>query len=108
VFRGVYLAFRGPVSAGLRGFRLSGLTVSCEMSGFIAVIVVALYFLLEGPRGFSGLTILLRSGPCYLIYLVWMAILLFRCRDRLLFWRNAFCFLRSTPEIVIQACSLIN
>jgi hypothetical protein len=37
-----------------------------------------------------------------------MAILFFGCRDRLLFWRDAFCFLRFTPEIIIQAYSLIN
>jgi hypothetical protein len=83
MFRGVCLAFRGPAPAGLRGFRLSGLTVPCEISGFIAVIVVALRFLFKGPRGLSGLTILLRSGSYHLIYLVWMAILLFRYRDRL-------------------------
>jgi hypothetical protein len=108
MFRGVCLAFRGPAPAGLRGFRLSGLTVPCEVSGFVAVVAIALRFLLEGPRGLSGLTILLRSGPCHPIYLVWMAILLFGCRDRLPLWRNAFYFLRSTPEIIIQACSLMN
>jgi hypothetical protein len=37
-----------------------------------------------------------------------MAILLFRYRNRLLLWRNAFYFLRSTPEIIIQAYSLMN
>jgi hypothetical protein len=55
------------------------------MSWLIVVIAVALRFLLKRPRGFSGLTILLRYGPCYLIYLVRMAILFFRYRDGLLF-----------------------
>jgi hypothetical protein len=71
------------------------------MSWFIVVITVALDFLLKGPRGLSGLTVLLRYGFYYLIYLVGMAILFFRYRDRLLFWRNVFCFLRFTPEIII-------
>jgi hypothetical protein len=77
------------------------------MSWFIAVVAVALRFL-ESPRGFSGLTILLRGGPCHLIYLVRVAILFFRCRDRFLLWRDAFRFLRPAPEIIIQAYSLIN
>jgi hypothetical protein len=108
MFGGVNLAFRGLAPAGLRGFRLSGLTVPCEMSRLIAVIAVALRFLLEGPRGLSGLTILLRCGPCHLIYLVRMAILFLRCRDRFPLWRNAFRFLYPAPEIIVQARSLIN
>jgi hypothetical protein len=78
------------------------------MSWLVAVIVVTLDFLLKGPRGFSDLAVLLRCGFYYLIYLVRMAILFFRYRDRLLFWRDVFCFLRSAPEIIIQAYSLIN
>jgi hypothetical protein len=87
---------------------LSGLTVPYEISWLIAVIVVALDFLLKSPRGLSGLTILLRRGPYYPIYLVRVAILFFRYRDRLSFWRNAFRFLRPTPEIIVQARSLMN
>jgi hypothetical protein len=37
-----------------------------------------------------------------------MAILFFGYRNRLLFWRNAFRFLRFAPEIIVQARSLIN
>jgi hypothetical protein len=37
-----------------------------------------------------------------------MTILFFLCRNRLPFWRNAFRFLRPTPEIIVQARSLIN
>jgi hypothetical protein len=78
------------------------------MSWFIVIIVVALSFLLKSPRGLSGLTILLRCGPYYLIHLVRIAILFLRCRDRLLLWRHAFRFLRPAPEIVVQARSLVN
>jgi hypothetical protein len=78
------------------------------MFWLIVIIVVTLGFLLKSPRGLSGLIILLRCGPRHLIYLVRIIILFLKCRDRLLFWRNVFRFLRPAPEIIIQACSLIN
>jgi hypothetical protein len=78
------------------------------MSWLIVIIVVTLRFLLESPRDFSGLTILLRCRFYHPIYLVRMAILFFGYRDWLPFWRDAFRFLRPAPEIIIQACSLIN
>jgi hypothetical protein len=87
---------------------LSGFIVPYEISWLVVVIVVTLRFLLKSPRGLSGLTILLRGGSYYLIYLVRVTILFFRYRDRLLFWRNAFRFLRPTPEIIVQARSLMN
>jgi hypothetical protein len=37
-----------------------------------------------------------------------MAILFFRYRDRLLFRRNAFRFLRPAPKVIVQARSLMN
>jgi hypothetical protein len=70
MFCGVCLAFRGLAPAGLRRFRLSGLTVPYEMSWLVTVIAVALSFLLKGPRGLSGLTVLLRYGLYHPIHLV--------------------------------------
>jgi hypothetical protein len=87
---------------------LSNLIVPYEISWLVAVIVVALYFLLKSPRGLPGLTILFRGGLCYLIYLVRVAILFFEYRDRFPLWRDTFRFLRSAPEIVVQAYSLTN
>jgi hypothetical protein len=37
-----------------------------------------------------------------------MAILFLGCRNRFPFWRDALGLLRSTPEIVVQACSLMD
>jgi hypothetical protein len=78
------------------------------MSWFIVIIVVALSFLLKSPRDLSGLTILLRCGPYHPIYLVRMAILFLKYRNRLPLWRHAFRFLRPAPEIIVQARSLVN
>jgi hypothetical protein len=108
VFCGVGLLTRGPIFTWLRGFYLFRLIVPGEISWLVVIIVVALRFFLKSPRGFSSLTILLRYGTRYLVYLVRMAILFLRGGDRLLFWRDALGLLRSAPEIIVQAYSLIN
>jgi hypothetical protein len=101
VLRCVRLSFRGLTPSWLRCLGYSSLTVPREVSWFIVIIVVTLNFLLKCPWGLSGLTILLRRGFRYLIYLVGVAFLLLGCGDVLPFRRDAFNFLRPAPEVIV-------
>jgi hypothetical protein len=101
VFGGVSLAFRGLVFIWLGCFSLLSLAVSCKMSWLVVIIVVSFRLFFESPRGLSDLTILLRCGSYYLIYLVRMAILFLRGRNVLLFRCYFLRFLGATSKVII-------
>jgi membrane-bound acyltransferase YfiQ involved in biofilm formation len=71
------------------------------MAGFVVIIVVTFSLFFKYFWGLLGLPILLYSGFRYLIYLVRMAFLFFKCGNRFLLRCDPLRFLRSTPEIII-------
>jgi hypothetical protein len=108
VFRGVGLTFRGPTSGRLCCFCGFGFAVPYEMSRFIVVIAVTFNLSLKRLWRFSRFTVLFRSRSYYLIHLVRMAFWFLKYRDMFLFRCHSLCFLRPTPEIIVQAGSLPN
>jgi hypothetical protein len=107
MFSGVSLLFRSPTPGRLYRSGRFRLIVPCEVSRLVVIIIVTLNFFFKSPWGFSGLTVLFSCRFRYLIYLVRMAFGFLWCWDVPLFWRDALSFLRSSPEIIVQARGLV-